>query len=1168
LEQSASGQGGLGILTGPAGSGKSFLTRHLEIEARQRGFSTGHGRFERHGRSRMPWPWPQVLRGLGGKETTQLARELMQEALAAPLEEREGLLGSSGMGAGRLVIPLVDALDAHTGSGPLLLIFDDLQDCDAASAEVLLLVAEALTSLPCLILLVMQQQSADSSSLESRSITDTFLSTAAHRICTLPPLAEEETLAILGEEICLALGGPRSAHELTRGNPLLATAVRQAALPTATLTSTLSTPERALHAIAAHRREELSREQQDLVSALAIRPEGSDSSLLANILECELTDLEKIQRSSALEGLIEVESGRGNVLYQISTESMRAAFLNAIAPEERRALHLRHAEALIERTRQGFSVPSAQVADHALEASPIFPPADAAHWTWRSAQEANAAEAFGNAARMISDGLRTLALGDVGAHPELHRNLLLEGIAATSVLEPQVAREYLRELRQLAEALPSGERRLVVEEAVDATNPRVQNLALLEDLRQFLQLALDELAPNDPAEVGLIARQAAILHRIPDPEARHACDTLSEEALAKSAVPEVSRELRAIARATHLLCNTHARIPEERLKMARDLSAYAIEEQQPNLRLIADCTLVIDALAAGRASEAETAIDRLSQEAASASHHPVSWYPFHLRAMRAGMRADFKAARRWLEVGVENASPATYTEATAAAWLLLTQLANMSGISIFHVPVLPYLQLPALPQELENADFQIEPLPAEGHPLIEPWSEVVAEIAEASRHAPQLQPGGGSRAPIGASPDLSAHWRVGYAGVLSRLLNDRDGARAIVEDMARQKFAEIPRDAQWLASLCLAAQTCNEVESTQAAGPALETLLPFTNQNAVTAMGLVFSGPVAGFAAPLARLIGDYEQADTLSATAIAASDQVGAVFAGAQARLERALILVERKASADRAEAENLFQTAQTTIATFKLNGLLPHAARVAELLAKALPAAPAETLTSGPAVPPSSGQALEATSASQASAAPATEAVFVCEGDSWRIGWEGQEIRLRQQRGLAFIASLLGRPHEEVHARMLMTPDAAPGADAATQADLATGNLSIADDGGLEVLDEQALQAFRSRFAQARGELAEAEADNDLGRVEILQREIDFLTQELTGATGLHGRKRRTGSDNERARVAVRKRVKASLDRIRRDMPGLHAHLSASIRTGSVCRYAPESPVEWQTN
>ena len=148
-----------------------------------------------------------------------------------------------------------------------------------------------------------------------------------------------------------------------------------------------------------------------------------------------------------------------------------------------------------------------------------------------------------------------------------------------------------------------------------------------------------------------------------------------------------------------------------------------------------------------------------------------------------------------------------------------------------------------------------------------------------------------------------------------------------------------------------------------------------------------------------------------------------------------------------------------------------------------------------------------------------------------------------------------------------MLMSPGAPPATDAATRADLASGDLGIADDSGLEILDEQALQSFRSRFEQARAELEEAQANNDLGRVETLQREIDFLAQELSSATGLQGRKRRTGSDNERARIAVRKRVKASLDRIRRDLPGLHAHLSASLRTGSICRYAPESPVSWQT-
>ncbi len=157
---------------------------------------------------------------------------------------------------------------------------------------------------------------------------------------------------------------------------------------------------------------------------------------------------------------------------------------------------------------------------------------------------------------------------------------------------------------------------------------------------------------------------------------------------------------------------------------------------------------------------------------------------------------------------------------------------------------------------------------------------------------------------------------------------------------------------------------------------------------------------------------------------------------------------------------------------------------------------------------------------------------------------------------------------PDQEIPARTLMNPGAGAETDASTREQVLSGELGIADDAGLEKLDDQALASFRGRLEEARSELAEAEENHDLGRVESLQREIDFILQELAGATGLHGRKRRTGSDSERARVAVRKRVKGSLDRIRRELPAMHAHLSASLRTGSVCRYAPESPVSWTTS
>ena len=1150
LEESTIGLGGLGIVSGAAGSGKSFLARHLEQEARERGFATGYGRFAGRGRSRMPWPWPQVLRGLGSPETTKLARVLLREGLEPVEEERDRFLASSGMGAGQLVLPLVDALEAE--ASPLLLVFDDAQDCDAASGDVLRLVAESLASLPCLILLLLRDDAEVPAGSGTDSVIQSFRGAAEHRILGLPPLTDTEIVGILGEELCLALGGIRNASELTRGNPLLACAVRQAALPAQSLTSTLSTPELALGTIATHRRAELSTRCERLVSALAIRPEGSDAVLLANILKCALEDLEKTAQDPGLKGLVEVESGRGNLRYRITTESMREALAAGISPEHRRDLHAIYAHALIERNKQGTSVAASEVADHAMEATPAFPPTEAARWTCRAARGANTAEAFRSGAALVADGLRTLALEDGHEQQELRKDLLLEGLTANCAFAPQTAREYLRELRQIATRLEPDARRRLAEDVIDAADISVQDLALLEEIRQLLQLALGELSPKDPARIGLIAREAALLDRIPDPAARQASENLSEEALRASEELDANPDLRAIANAIHLLCNHHSREPAARLDMARSLAAYGNVEQHPDLHLIANCTLVTDGLATGLVGEADAAIDQLSRESASATNHPVSWYPFHLRAMRAGMQADFKAARRWLEVGLENASPASYLEAASSAWLLLTHLASRCGVSIFHVPILPYIQLPALPKEFEGADFQIPPPDPQGHPLTEPWGDAVVEIAEASRHA--VQPAGISRTPIGASPDLSAHWRVGFAGVLARVLNDHDGARAIIEEMAQQEYGQIPHDAQWLASICHSAQTCVEVGSKMAAGPTLEILRPFTDRNAAGAMSLVFLGPVASFAAPLAQLVGDHESAEALGTKAIAASDQVGDVFNGAKSRLDRASFLLDAEPSANRHEASSLVEASRLALDRFGLEELRARAdaleQRLAEFAVDTKPSAASEPL---PADTPVATEPKE------------TEAIFVREGDTWKLGWEGQSMRLRQQRGLEFIAAMLQHPNEEIHARTLMSASPAPATDATTRAALASGDLAIADDGGLEVLDDQALQAFRSRFEQARNELAEAEANHDLGRVEILQHEIDFLAQELAGATGLQGRKRRTGSDNERARVAVRKRVKAALDRIRRDLPGMHAHLSASLRTGSVCRYSPESPVAW---
>jgi hypothetical protein len=56
-----------------------------------------------------------------------------------------------------------------------------------------------------------------------------------------------------------------------------------------------------------------------------------------------------------------------------------------------------------------------------------------------------------------------------------------------------------------------------------------------------------------------------------------------------------------------------------------------------------------------------------------------------------------------------------------------------------------------------------------------------------------------------------------------------------------------------------------------------------------------------------------------------------------------------------------------------------------------------------------------------------------------------------------------------------------------------------------------------------------------------------------------------RRAGSPAERARTAVTARIRSGIARIAQVHPELGRHLRASIHTGTVCVYEPETPHRW---
>jgi hypothetical protein len=157
---------------------------------------------------------------------------------------------------------------------------------------------------------------------------------------------------------------------------------------------------------------------------------------------------------------------------------------------------------------------------------------------------------------------------------------------------------------------------------------------------------------------------------------------------------------------------------------------------------------------------------------------------------------------------------------------------------------------------------------------------------------------------------------------------------------------------------------------------------------------------------------------------------------------------------------------------------------------------------------------------------------------------------------KGFEAIRNLLSRPGDDV-----------PIVELGQIMDLAFGGeapIDSADRGDAgPTLDAEAKQEYRARLRELRNQLDEAREFNDLGRIEELSRELEYLEGELRRAVGLGGRDRRVSSASERARIRVTNAIRATIARIEQHSPGLGAHLRASIKTGAICSYRPDPGV-----
>ena len=192
--------------------------------------------------------------------------------------------------------------------------------------------------------------------------------------------------------------------------------------------------------------------------------------------------------------------------------------------------------------------------------------------------------------------------------------------------------------------------------------------------------------------------------------------------------------------------------------------------------------------------------------------------------------------------------------------------------------------------------------------------------------------------------------------------------------------------------------------------------------------------------------------------------------------------------------------------------------------------------------------------------------ENVFRREGDYWSVVFEEHTVRLRDLKGLHYLARLLGDPGREFHVLDLVAGERVEPGKASRAAEPGLRFSGGLDSGPL--LDAQAKESYRRRLVEIEEDMDEARAMGDPERAAQSDAERDFIVRELSHAFGLGGRVRHAASPSERARVSVTRAVRQAMTRIREHNSPLGEHLDRAIRTGTYCAYLPDPrvPVIWK--
>ena len=362
-----------------------------------------------------------------------------------------------------------------------------------------------------------------------------------------------------------------------------------------------------------------------------------------------------------------------------------------------------------------------------------------------------------------------------------------------------------------------------------------------------------------------------------------------------------------------------------------------------------------------------------------------------------------------------------------------------------------------------------------------------------------------------------------------------DEARSELEAVARAGFATFPRDANWLSMMGELVQVVAVLGDAPRAAELYDLLAPFGEQVVVTGVGDLCEGSVARQLGVLAATVGRFDEAHRHFVRGFAIDERVGARPYFARGKYELARMLVARAAPGDAVEAVRS----------------LDDAARLADAIGMGALAGGITTLRTAIAAGAGAGN------------------VMRLADRSWTLTFAGASARLKQSRGLDYLALLVAEPEREWHVLDLSAavrggPAAGRRPSARELADERLVVRGLGDAGG--TLDARGKAEYRARRNALRAEVADTDATGDAAGAARARTELEALERALAAAYGLGGRDVRAVSAAERARVAATKAIRQAIAACRREHPALGAHLDAAVRTGRFFAYRAIDGASWQ--